>query len=77
MQWHIRTNYHHDGTVSYQARGRYTHSSQANDILTWCNEKFGPADSFSKKGWHTSIDGYSCFYFSKEADRTLFLLRWS
>jgi hypothetical protein len=49
----------------------------AEDMLNWCIECFGPpGDAWSNnvERWYANSGG---FFFRKEYDLTIFLLRWS
>jgi hypothetical protein len=43
------------------------------DIKLWCIDTFGKNDNSWTNGWETTDGKY---YFVREADRTLFILRW-
>lgn len=44
------------------------------EIWEWCTKTFGPPGTWSSKTWMGSNSRY---YFVKESDRLLFILRWS
>ena len=45
-----------------------------DEIWAWCIETFGQPGTWSSKTWMASNGKY---YFVKESDRLLFILRWS
>jgi len=65
-------------TIKPMAFTIYGDSSHWDQMLTWCVDTFGPAP---KDGvWTPSSRWYANntrFWFKEEADRTMFILRWS
>lgn len=57
------TRIHEAGFPSWQYNG----VAPLNDILLWCEEKFG--DDY--------VWSFETIYFKHESDRTMFVLRWS
>lgn len=45
-----------------------------DEIWDWCHKTFGPPGTWTSRTWMASDKKY---YFVKESDRLLFILRWS
>jgi hypothetical protein len=52
---------------SYFPSYQYTGNGQFEEVMLWCEEHFG-------RDWIWSME---TFYFKRESDRTVFMLRWS
>jgi len=50
------------------------HSEICDEIWKWCTETFGPPGAWSTRTW---MAGDNKYYFVKESDRVLFILRWA
>lgn len=50
------------------------HTAFCDEIWKWCTDSFGPPGTWSSKTWMGSNNKY---YFVKESDRLLFILRWA
>jgi hypothetical protein len=47
------------------------------ELYEWCSERFGRhTEQWNNPRWSTNT-GYNTFWFKKEKDRTMFLMRWA
>jgi hypothetical protein len=49
----------------------------ADEVIRWCEQQFGPTIWNITATWSVGGDGYSSYYFRNPEDCEWFLLRWS
>ena len=74
----IKRKSKHEYQVSLGIRAPYT-PKDLQETLEWCKDTFGPGGRNKRYRWRYGwIDRYSdTFYFRRQSDAVLFVLRWS
>jgi len=50
---------------------------EADQMILWCEQQFGPRVRDITATWSVGRDGYSSYYFRNSEDCEWFLLKWS
>lgn len=73
----LESSIEEDWPQPYKVELKYHEIEKRQEIYDWCSEKFGKhTEQWNNPRWCSNI-GYYSYWFKKERDRTMFLMRWS
>lgn len=66
-----------DWDQPYKVTVQYAQLGVRKQMFEWCNERFGRhSKQWNNPRWSSNTGHYS-FWFARDRDRTMFLMRWS
>ena len=74
---HLESSIEDDWPQPYKVELKYHTHPNRLEMYNWCSEKYGRhTEQWNNPRWSSNTGFYS-FWFKKERDRTMFLMRWS